>query len=72
MAFTPNRHFRRDYKRIFKRNPEAANLLLLLCELADENGQVSLAGPDDEGQLALLMNARFEDPGAWQLGGRHE
>ena len=71
MAFTPNRHFRRDYKRIFRRNSEAANLLLLLCELADENGQVSL-GPDAEGQLDLLMNARFEDPGAWQLGGRHE
>lgn len=70
MAFTPNRRFRRDYKRIFKRNPEAANLLLLLCELADENGQASL-GPDAEGQLALLMNARFEDSGAWQLGGRH-
>ena len=69
MAFTPNRRFRRDYKRIFRRNPEAANLLLLLCELADENGQVSL-GPDAEGQLALLMNARFEDPRAYQLPGR--
>jgi len=69
MAFTPNRRFRRDYKRIFKRNTEAANLLLLLCELADENGQVSL-GPDAEGQLALLMNARFEDPRAYQLPGR--
>ncbi len=69
MTFTPNRRFRCDYKKIFRRNPEAANLLLLLCELADENGQVHL-GPDAEGQLALLMNARFEDPTAYQLPGR--
>lgn len=68
MAFTPNRHFRRDYKKIFRKSPEAANMLLLLCELADERGQVHL-GPDPEGELAQLLAARFEDPRANQFKG---
>ena len=46
----------------------AANLFLLLAELADENGQVRL-GPDPEAELAVLMAARFEDPTAYQLEG---
>jgi len=66
MAFTPNRHFRRDYKKIFRKSPEAANMLLLLCELADEKGRVHL-GPDPEAELAELMAARFEDPMANQF-----
>lgn len=70
MAFKPNRHFRRDYDRIFRKEPAAANMLLLLCELADKDGQVIL-GPDSEGELKRLMAARFEDPQAYQLpGGR--
>ena len=69
MTFKPNRHFKRDYKRIFKRNPEAANLFLLLCELADEQGRVHL-GPDAEAELVVLMQARFENPAACQLSGR--
>lgn len=66
MKFKPNRHFRRDYKKIFRRSPEAANMLLLLCELADEKGLVHL-GPDHEGQLAELMSMRFENPAAYQF-----
>ena len=66
--FTPNRHFRRDYKKIFRKSPEAANMLLLLCELADKNGQVRL-GPDPESELAQLLAARFEDPRANQFKG---
>lgn len=69
MKFKPNRHFRRDYKKIFRRSPEAANLLLLLCELADEQGRVHL-GPDPEAELAQLMAARFENPAAFQFSGR--
>lgn len=63
-----NRKFRREYRKIFKKDPMAANLFLLLSELADDRGQVHL-GPDAEGQLALLMAARFEDPTAYQLEG---
>lgn len=53
--FHPNRKFRKEYDQIFKENPEAANLFLLLCELADEQGQVQT----DEKELAQLMTARF-------------
>ena len=63
-----NRKFRREYRKIFKKDPMAANLFLLLAELADENGQVRL-GPDPEAELAVLMAARFEDPAAYQLRG---
>lgn len=68
MTFTPNRKFKREYRKIFKKSPSAANMLLLLCELADEKGRVHL-GPDPEAELALLMGARFEDPTAYQLRG---
>lgn len=36
----------------------AANALLLLCELADEKGQIFVK---DEMEIAELMAARFED-----------
>ena len=70
MTFTPNRKFRRDYDRLFRKEPGAANLFLLLCELADEAGTVAAT----EAELAFLLAARFEDPEAYQLpGGRsHE
>ena len=68
MSFTPNRAFRRQYRRIFRKDPAAANVFLLLAELADERGQVQL-GPDAEAELAVLMAARFEDPRAYQLPG---
>ena len=63
--FRPSRRFRRDYDRLFRKNPAAANMLLLLCELADEKGQVKT----DEAELACLMAAHFEDPRAYQLAG---
>jgi hypothetical protein len=56
--FRPNKRFKRDYDRLFCQNPEAANLFLLLCEMADERGQVVI----DEAELAHLFNARFDDP----------
>lgn len=51
------------YNLIFKQNPEAANLFLLVAELADEKGQVVT----DEKELATLMAARFEDPWRYSL-----
>jgi hypothetical protein len=67
-AFTPSRKFRRDYDRLFKRDPAAANVFLLLAELTDEKGQVRL-GPCPEAEIQELMAARFEDPRAYQLPG---
>lgn len=63
--FTPNKIFRRDYDRAFKKDPMAANFLLLLCELANERGQVVIA---DEQEIIDLMTARFGDRiGEYQL-----
>jgi hypothetical protein len=63
MTFKPNRKFKREYKRLFKQDPLAANTFLLLCELADKNGQVAT----NPGELAELIRARFEDPREYQL-----
>jgi len=63
--FTPNRKFKRDYDRLFRKNPAAANVFLLLAELADEKGQVVT----DERELQGLMAVRFEDPRAYSLPG---
>jgi hypothetical protein len=67
-TFTPNRHFRRDYDRIYRKDPAAANLLLLMAELANERGTVEL-GEFPEVELQKLMAARFYDPRAYQLPG---
>jgi hypothetical protein len=64
--FRPNRAFRRKYNTIFKKDPAAANLFLLLAELADDEGRVVTAEPSAE-TLAFLMNRRFKDPLARQL-----
>lgn len=64
-TFIPSRRFRRDYDRLFRKNPAAANVFLLLAELADEKGQVVT----DERELQGLMAARFTDPRAYQLPG---
>ncbi len=64
-----NRKFRRDYDRHFSRNPAAANLFLLLRELADKRGTVRIDAPAYEEELARLMAARFDDPRAYQLPG---
>jgi hypothetical protein len=61
--FQPNRGFRRQYKKLFKRDPQAANVFLLLCELANKKGQVK-ADPEE---LKRLMGVRFEDPKGYQL-----
>jgi len=63
MTFKPNRRFRRKYNRLFRKDPLAANTFLLLCELADEKGQVET----NEKDLADLMTARFNDPEEYAL-----
>ena len=62
--FKPNRPFRRKYRKLFNLDPVQANLFLLMCELADENGQVVVT---DEREIAELIAARFEDPTEWAL-----
>jgi len=42
----------------------AANMLLLLCELSGERGQVMNV---NEAELSRLFNARFDNPRAYQL-----
>ncbi len=66
MSFRPNRRFRRDYDRAFRKDPLTANVLLLLAELAAENGEVRL-GPIPEREIQRLMVARFQDPRAYQI-----
>jgi hypothetical protein len=61
--FRPSRRFRRKYNRLFEEDPKAANMFLLLCELANEKGQVET----DPAELAKLMAVRFEDPKEYAL-----
>jgi hypothetical protein len=68
MTFIPNRKFKRDYDRIYKKDPVAANVFLLMCELADEKGQVSFTEPA-EVEIQRLLMARFDDLRAYQLPG---
>lgn len=67
--FRPNRKFRHRYDLLFRRDPLGANMHLLLCELANERGEVRLDGPLPEMELHRLMVARFSDPRAYQLSG---
>jgi len=64
-SFKPNREFRRQYDKLFRQDPLAANTLFLLCELADKKGQV-ITDPEE---LAELMAIRFNDPIEYALGG---
>ncbi len=63
MAFKPNRKFKKKYDWLYKQDPLAANTFLLVCELADEGGQVETS-PEE---LAILFAARFEDPEEYVL-----
>lgn len=65
MIFKPNTAFKKRYDRLFRQNPLGANLFLLIAELAGDRGRVKTT----EEEIALLFNARFEDPRAYQLGG---
>lgn len=71
MTFSPNRRFRRDYDRLFRKDPLGANVFLLMAELAGERGEVDL-GPVPEIEIQRLMLSRFKDPRAYQLKGGPE
>ena len=70
MTFKPNQRFKKEYDKIFKRDPLAANTFLLLCELANKKGQVKLSGIS-EGEVGeevqKLLIARFNDPEEYAL-----
>lgn len=57
MAFKPNRKFKKKYNGLFKKDPMGANVFLLLCEIADDKGQVMT----NEEEIAELMAACFND-----------
>ncbi len=69
MSFTASRRFRRKYDRLFRKDPAAANVMLLLCELAGDRGEVRFDTPDPAAEIQRLMAARFSDPRAYQLPG---
>ena len=64
-----NRKFRREYDRLYKKDAAAANVMLLLCELADECGDVRIETPFPEIEVQRLMLARFDNPRAYSLPG---
>jgi len=59
----PDRKFKERYDRVFRKNPMAANMLLLIFELANGKGRVQTT----EEEIAALFNARFSDPGGYAL-----
>jgi hypothetical protein len=65
-VFKSNRAFKRKYTAIFQKDPVWANMLLLLCEMADRDGKVIIPDPPEE-HLLELMAKRFNDPRGWQL-----
>ena len=66
MSFKANKKFKREYDRLFRRDPLAANIHLLLCELANEKGQVRF-GANPEEEIQTLLATRFEDPRGYAL-----
>ena len=67
--FRPNRKCRRDYDRLFRKDPAAANVFLLLAEIADAKGAVKFETPFPAEEIQRLMTARFANPRAYQLPG---
>ena len=65
MTVRSNGAFRKQYDRIFERSPLAANVFLLIAELANDKGRVKTT----EEELTVLFNTRFDDPKAYQLHG---
>jgi hypothetical protein len=61
--FKPNRKFRRDYDRLYRKDPLGANTFLLLCELDDGSGQIKTSTEE----IAVFLAARFENPEAYQI-----
>ncbi len=51
------KQIKKKYDFLFKRDPVAANLFLLMTEITNSQGRVT----SNEQEIADLMNARFED-----------
>lgn len=66
MNFIPNKRFKKTYDKLFEEDPLTANVLLLLCELADRSGKIEF-GKDADEELCRLTLARFENPRGYQL-----
>ena len=67
-GFIPNKAFKKDYDKLFKEDPLQANILLLLCEIADKKGNIIFKKNEDPiSTMMKLMDARFNDPGEHQL-----
>lgn len=70
MTFKINRKFKKEYDKIFKRDPIAANTFLLLAELADDQGRVKISGATEQDvakEVRRLLIARFNDPEEYAL-----
>ena len=70
MPFKAKRKIKREYNRLFKKDPLIANTFLLLAELADDKGQVKIQGSNEKEvaqELSRLMDARFNDPAEYAL-----
>ena len=63
MSFKPNHIFHQEYDRLYRLDPLTANVFLLLCELADDKGEVQTS--DDE--ICRLLAERYSDPWSYQL-----
>lgn len=72
MTFIPNRQFKRRYKKLFRTDPLAANVMLLLAELANDAGEIVFGNVDPAVEIQKLMLVRFDDPRAYQLPGGPE
>lgn len=64
-VFRPNKVFKKRYDSLFRHDPVMANLFLLLCELANEKGQVTT----NEEEISRIMEVRFNDPREYSLKG---
>lgn len=64
-----NKAFKRDYDKMFKKDPATANMMILFLDIADEKGEFTLNGTKEEQaeQIAILMNIRFENCEEYQL-----
>lgn len=65
MTFRPNRKFRKEYDKLFKKDPMGANIFLLLAELADSKGRVIIEASNEQEmaeEIQKLLVARFNDP----------
>lgn len=57
MTFEPNQKFKKEYDKLFIKNPAGANTWLLLQELKDEKGHIITS----EQEIAKLLSIRFAD-----------